>query len=74
MNSTVWPIFNESLVEKKDLWIPWTVHRTHCRQHPSASQKKKKKKKKKKENANIAPKTRIQIHTKKSVPACGLII
>ena len=43
------------------------------RQHPSASQKKKKKKKKE-ENANIAPKTRIQIHTKKSVPACGLII
>ena len=36
--------------------------------------KEKKKKKKKKENANIAPKTRIQIHTKKSVPACGLII
>ena len=44
------------------------------RQHPSASQKKKKKKKKKEENANIAPKTRIQIHTKKSVPVCGLII
>ena len=29
MNSTVRPIFNEKVVEKWDLWIPWTVHETH---------------------------------------------
>ena len=45
VNSTVWPIFNESLVEKKDLWVSWTVHGTHCRQHPSAFEKRRRKRK-----------------------------
>ena len=29
MNSAVRLIFNESFIEKKGLWIPWTVHGTH---------------------------------------------
>ena len=29
MNSAVGPIFNEKLVEKWSLWVPWTVHGTH---------------------------------------------
>ena len=30
VNNTMWPIFNESLAEKRDLWVPWTVHETHA--------------------------------------------
>ena len=30
MNSAVGSIFNEKIAEKKCLWVPWTVHRTHC--------------------------------------------
>ena len=26
LNSAVWPIFNKSFVEKRDLWVPWTVY------------------------------------------------
>ena len=29
MNSTMEPIFNEKVVGKRDLWVPWTVHGTH---------------------------------------------
>ena len=29
MNSIVRPIFNEKVVEKWKLWVPWTVHGTH---------------------------------------------
>ena len=29
VNSTVQPIFNEKIVEKWGLWVPWTVHETH---------------------------------------------
>ena len=29
MNSAVWPIFNENFVEKRGLWVSWTVHGTH---------------------------------------------
>ena len=28
VNSTVGPIFNEKVVEKWDLWDPWTVHKS----------------------------------------------
>ena len=29
VNSIVGPIFNESLCEKRGLWVPWAVHGTH---------------------------------------------
>ena len=29
MNSAVRPIFNESFVKKRYLWVLWTIHRTH---------------------------------------------
>ena len=29
MNSTVGSIFNESFVQKKSLWVLWTVYKTH---------------------------------------------
>ena len=38
MNSVVGPIFNENFIEKRGLWVPWTVHGTHWK-----SYKKKKK-------------------------------
>mgnify|MGYP007088584720 CR=1 FL=1 len=47
MNSAIRPIFNESFVEKRDLWISCTVHETHCQTLDAAGKKKKKKKKKK---------------------------
>ena len=42
------PIFNESFVEKKGLWVPRTVHRTHWK-HNTATERASNKKKKKKE-------------------------
>ena len=42
MNSVVGPIFNESFVEKKGLWVLWTVHGTHWKALKYASQWKKK--------------------------------
>ena len=33
MNSAVWSIFNENFVEKKDLWVMWTVHEIHWKIH-----------------------------------------
>ena len=35
VNSTVEPIFNESFVEKRSLWVPWTVHRTYWKSYHS---------------------------------------
>ena len=29
VNSAIEPIFNESFVEKRDLWVLWTMHGTH---------------------------------------------
>ena len=57
VNSAVEPIFNESFVEKKSLWIPWTVHRTHWLLKNAILQKKKKKCRCKDVDA-------IQMHTK----------
>ena len=38
VNNVVEPIFNESFVEKRGLWVLWTVHETHWK----AKKKKKK--------------------------------
>ena len=43
VNSAMRPIFNESFTEKRGLWVPWTVHRTHWKSMKHSSQKKKKK-------------------------------
>ena len=40
MNSAIRPIFNESFVEKRDLWILCTVHETHCQTLDAAEKKK----------------------------------
>ena len=40
VNSAVGSIFNESFVEKKGLWIPWTMHGTHCQMLDAAEKKK----------------------------------
>ena len=29
VTSAVWPIFNESFAETRDLWVSWTMHKTH---------------------------------------------
>ena len=29
VNNAMRPIFNESFVKKRGLWVPWTVHETH---------------------------------------------
>ena len=41
VNSVVWPIFNENFVEKRCLWVLWTMHRTHWKSMICSSQKKK---------------------------------
>ena len=41
VNSAVEPIFNESFVEKRSLWVPWTVHGTHWLLRNAILQKKK---------------------------------
>ena len=46
----MWPIFNESFVEKRDLWVSWTVHEIHWKSHQPQKHASKKKKKK---NADI---------------------
>ena len=33
VNNTVRPIFNENFVEKRGLWVLWTVHKTHWQTH-----------------------------------------
>ena len=40
VNSAVGSIFNESFVEKKGLWIPWTMHGTYCQTLDAAEKKK----------------------------------
>ena len=45
MNSAVGSIFNEKIVEKKGLWVPLTVHRTHWYDLKFEKQAYKKKKK-----------------------------
>ena len=40
VNSVVGPIFNESFVEKRGLWVPWTVHRIHYHTLDAAEKKK----------------------------------
>ena len=42
MNNAVESFFNENFAEKRDLWVPWIIHRTHKN---ALLQKKKKKKK-----------------------------
>ena len=46
VNSVVNFIFNENFVEKRGLWVPWTMHRTHWKSWNTLLTKKKKKKKK----------------------------
>ena len=54
MNSAVRSIFNESFVEKRDLWVMWTVHGTHGKTTTATEMhfKKKKTKQNKKQNAD----------------------
>ena len=51
MNSVIRPIFNKCFVEKRYLWVPWTMHGIHWKVHnPTCGallQKKEKKKRKK---------------------------
>ena len=42
VNSAMGPIFNESFVEKRNFWVPWTVHETQWKALKCASQWKKK--------------------------------
>ena len=53
-------IFNENFVEKRCLWVSWTVHMTHWIVIKSSAHSQKKKKKKKKGNAERqTPKRKI---------------
>ena len=63
MNSVVRPIFNESVVKKRNLWILWIVHETHWKSLQAIETGLKKKKKKSK-NADIAFIISIQMDTK----------
>ena len=38
MNSAMKPIFNENFIEKKGLWVPWTIYGTHW-QMPDTAEK-----------------------------------
>ena len=62
VNSTMWHFFNESFVEKRGLWVPWTVYgnRTHWN---SINALQKKKKKKKKETLDMERKCAIRTDT-----------
>ena len=33
MNSVIRPIFNKNFIEKRYLWVPWTVHGIHWKVH-----------------------------------------
>jgi len=52
MNSVMGLIFNESFVKKRDLWVPWTVHRTYWLLKNALLQKKKKTKTKRRRRAD----------------------
>ena len=47
VNNTVRPIFNENFVEKRGLWVPWSVYRTYWNSHHTHKTLQKKKKKRK---------------------------
>ena len=53
VNSAVWSIFNENFVEKRGLWVPWTVHGTHWKRKKHQCTFSQKKKKKRKENTEM---------------------
>ena len=54
VNIAVGPIFNESFVEKRGLWVPWTVHETCWNSvDPLLKKIKKNKKKKKKKKTQM---------------------
>ena len=43
VNSAVGAIFNESFVEKRGLWVLWTMHGTHWKSHQPHKRASKKK-------------------------------
>ena len=43
VNNVVGSIFNENFVEKRDLWVPWTVHGSYWNSVNALLKKKKKK-------------------------------
>ena len=53
VNSAVRSIFNENFVEKRGLWVPWTVHGTLWKRKKHQCTFSQKKNKKKKENAEM---------------------
>ena len=40
VNSIVGPIFNVYFAEKRDLWVPWTMHGTHLKQKCAVGKRK----------------------------------